>query len=242
MSIKQLVLCSLLFLTFGVDDVHACFCSPGPTCEDTWKAAAVFVGTVVAIEKRQLTNREDPYSNQVKISVEESFRGVVGNEVVLLTGMGSCDVYFKVGQQYLVYAQKSSIENRLTTSTCTRTRLLSEASEDLSYLRNLSQTPQGAMILGKVQRLRRLDGVGKFDPMIGIRVTVENTDKKMELVSNGEGEFVAKGLKPGTYNVSIDLPKGLISTKENLVTVEDKGHCGGSIFRAVRRSLERTDH
>ena len=231
MSIKQLVLCSLLFLTFGVAEVHACFCSPGPTCEDTWKAAAVFVGTVVAIEKRQLTNREDPYSNQVKISVEESFRGVVGNEVVLLTGMGSCDVYFKVGQQYLVYAQKSSIENRLTTSTCTRTRLLAEASEDLSYLRNLSQTPQGAMILGKVQRLRRnSDGVGKFDPMIGIRVTVENMDKKMELVSNGEGEFVAKDLRPGTYTVSIDLPKGLIAQKDSSVTVEDKGCAAVQFF------------
>ena len=224
MLIKQLVLCSFLFLTFGVADVHGCFCAPGPACEDTWKAAAVFVGTVVAIQKREPTNREDHSSNLVKISVEESFRGDVGIQVVLLTGMSTCDVNFKQGQQYLVYAQKSSVENRLTTSTCTRTRLLSEAGEDLSYLRNLSQTPQGAMILGQVQRLtRNSEGVGKFDPMTGIRVTVENSDKRMEFVSNAEGKFIAKGLSPGTYKVSIDLPNGLTGIKESSVTVEDKG-------------------
>jgi hypothetical protein len=223
-SIKQLALCCLLFLTVGVADVHACMCLPGPTCEDTWKATAVFVGTVVAIDKRQPTNREDIYSNQVKIIVEESFRGDVGIQVVLLTGMSTCDVYFKVGQQYLVYAQKSSVENQLTTSICTRTRLLSEAGEDLSYLRNLSQASSGSTIQGKVQRLsRNSEGVGKFDPMIGIRVTVENSDKRMEFVSNAEGEFVAKGLSPGTYTVSIDVPKGLIGIKENSVTVSDKG-------------------
>ena len=231
MSIKQLLLCSLLFLTFGVAEVHGCFCAPGPTCEDTWKAAAVFVGTVVAIDKRELTNREDHYSSQVKIVVEESFRGDVGIQVVLLTGMSTCDVYFKVGQQYLVYAQKSSVESRLTTSICTRTRLLSEASEDLSYLRNLSQTPQGAMILGQVQRLtRNSKGVGKFDPMIGIRVTVENSDKRIEFVSNAEGKFVAKGLSPGTYNVSIDLPNGLTGIKENSVMVSDKGCAAVQFF------------
>ena len=231
MSIKQLALCSLLFLTFGVAEVHGCMCLPGPTCEDTWKAAAVFVGTVVAIDKRQPTNREDHYSNQVRISVEESFRGDVGIQVVLLTGMSSCDLHFQLGEQYLVYAQKSSVENRLTTSICTRTRLLSEASEDLSYLRNLSQASQGAMILGKVQRLtRNSEGVGKFDPMTGIRVTVETTDKRMEFVSSAEGEFVAKDLKPGTYNVSIDLPKGLTGIKENSVTVSDKGCAAVQFF------------
>ncbi len=224
MPIKQLLLCGLLFVTFGVADVYGCFCSPGPVCEDTWKAEAVFVGTVVAIDRNQSTNREDHYSNQVKITVEEPFRGDVGIQIVLLTGMSTCDVNFKVGQQYLVYAQKSSVENRLTTSICTRTRLLSEASEDLSYLRNLSQVSSGSTIQGKVQRLtRNSEGVGKFDPMTGIRVTVENSDKRMEFVSNAEGEFAAKDLKPGTYNVSIDLPKGLSGIKENLVTVSDKG-------------------
>ncbi len=217
--------CLFALFVCAAEKTYACWCGGGGApCEATWKASAVFVGTVISIENQE-----------VKISVEESFRGDLGIVTTVLTGQSTCDFGFTIGRQYLIYANQASTNkivssildqrSRLTTNTCTRTRLLSEASEDLTYLRNLPQSRSGGRVLGKVQHFKRnSEGADRLTPAANIRLIVENDNSKSETVTDDKGLFEIKGLSAGNYKVSIDLPPGLTAGKnETSVVVEDKG-------------------
>jgi len=184
------------------------------------------VGTVVSSKNAKTTGQYDFNSREVKFSVEESFKGLGSTEALVFTGWGGgdCGYPFRTGQQYLVYAYKDEKDGRLGTSICSRTRQLSEAKEDLAYLRGLSQASSGSMILGDVMRFKRdEDGNGSSEPMPNIKIIVTGDDKKLEVESDAKGHFSISGLKPGAYDVSIDLPPGMTASKNDYsVNLEDK--------------------
>jgi hypothetical protein len=225
MSIKLLIIFCFLFMTIGATDAYACFCGPGPACEEVWKTSAVFAGRVISVEKLEPAGEKNPYSKTVRLLVEEVFKGGPGSEVVLLQSQSSCDVYFSLGERYLVYANESLIANRLTTNSCTRTRLLSDASEDLAYLRGLSTAANGSTISIDVKHLKRnSEGVGEFIPMKEARLKIESSEQTLNVMTDDSGAIQVKALKPGAYKVSIDLSDGLfVPVKEISVTVADKG-------------------
>src|ERR1700752_2447830 len=119
--------------------VNACTCGGGGApCESYGTASAVFAGTVigerVSKQPKQGDRTEiDWIPRAVKFSVEQAYSGVTGTEVEVYTGRGGgdCGYGFQIGQRYLVYAYRH--EDRLTTSICTRTRLFSNATEDLAF-------------------------------------------------------------------------------------------------------------
>ncbi len=208
-------------------NVYACSCmNPGPPCEATSKSSAVFVGTVISSKDSKTSQQYDFASREVKFSVEEAFKGLSSTEVSVFTGWGGgdCGYPFLAGRQFLVYAYKDEKDGRFKTSICSRTRHLSEAKEDLAYLRGLSQASSGSMILGAVNRFRRDDdGNGTSEPMPNVKIIIANEEKKVEVESDSKGEFSLSALKPGTYNVSLDLPPGLTAGKnEESITLEDK--------------------
>src|SRR5207249_568634 len=90
----------------------------------------------------------------IRISLDEVFRGLEGAEVEVLTGFGGgdCGFGFKQAQQYLVYAYRSENDGNLHTSICTRTKSISEANDDLTYIRGLSKAKTGATISGEVMK------------------------------------------------------------------------------------------
>lgn len=63
-------------------------------------------------------------------------------EVEIATGLGGgdCGFAFQVGADYVVYAYRNS-EGRLETGICSRTRLLSQAAEDVEYIRSMANAP-----------------------------------------------------------------------------------------------------
>jgi hypothetical protein len=99
-------------------------------------------------------------------------------EAITGNGGGDCGYPFKVGQSYLVYAYEKS--NKLHASLCSRTRLLSEASEDLLYLQNLTRGKEGGAILGAVGSFRSVEsGYQPPRPLANVRVTVEGSRVSM---------------------------------------------------------------
>lgn len=208
---------------------NACSCAGNsPPCESFGTASAVFAGTVIGErvnERPKQTDRNevelDWTPRAVKFSVEQAFSGVTGTEIEVFTGQGGgdCGVGFRTGQRYLVYAYR--YQDKLTTSICTRTRLFSQAAEDLAFLGTLSSARPGVTIYGGVS----FEDGKKDEPLSpDILITIEGESQRKEVRPDAEGRYRVSGLPPGKYKVTIRLPDALTTYRnEEEITVTDRG-------------------
>lgn len=97
-------------------------------------STAVFAGK--AVERKFAGPVDSQDAVQVAFQVSTVWKGPVQNSLVVTTAISgaSCGYEFSEGQRYFVYAGGS--ENHLRVSLCTRTRLVSDAGEDLATLGN----------------------------------------------------------------------------------------------------------
>jgi hypothetical protein len=226
-ALKRILLAILAVFAFHSASTFACDCMVAPpSCQAYWEASAVFVGTV--INSQTVTVKESPYVERmraVRISLDESFRGVEGAEVEVLTGLGGgdCGFGFRDGQQYLVYAYRSEQDQKLHTSICTRTKLISAADKDLAYIRGLSKAKPGATISGEILKNLRDGEDVRRQPVGGIKVIVEG-EKKFETVTDAKGQYRLDQLPEGEYTVRPVMPANLaFRGPERKITVSDRG-------------------
>ncbi|MBA3514808.1 MAG: carboxypeptidase regulatory-like domain-containing protein [Pyrinomonadaceae bacterium] len=212
-------------VALSVGNAIACTCLERAPCQAYGDASAVFVGTV--IDSRIITIKQGNFessSRSVRLSVDSSFRGVRGSEVEVTTAMGGgdCGFNFVPTQRYLVYA--SGYEGKLSTSICSRTRSISRAAEDLSYLRGLATAKPGATISGKVVQNRRNKSGGYYNlPVTGIKVTIEGPTKR-GIKTDLKGQFRVSGLPAGPYVVKVSVPGSKVTgVPEQKVKVTDRG-------------------
>ena len=228
------LLAALLVLIAFATHANACSCAgTRQPCEAYWNASAVFVGTVSFKTTTQIKDGDFEFTKQlVRFHVDRRLRGIDANEVEVVTGMGDgdCGNSFRLGGQYLVYAYRTE-GKMLSTSICTRTRPLSEATADLEYVRGLSKAAPGGTIFGEVRLHRPVRTYeDKLPAVQEVRILVEGSNKKFESKTNAAGKYTISGLPPGTYKVRIDLPEGLsIHNPELEVKVSDRG-CGQAFF------------
>jgi hypothetical protein len=219
----------LIVVLLSSPTANACTCGGGGgVCENYGTASAVFTGTVVSAREterpKQLKRDEiDWVPAGYKFAVEQSFLGVAGTEVEVFTGRGGgdCGYGFKIGQRYLVYAYR--YQDKLTTSICTRTKLFSQATEDLAFLGTLATAGPGVTIHGGIFH-RNGD---KDEPISSdVSVIIEGESQRKEVRPDAEGRFRVSGLPAGKYKVTLKLPDALTTWKnENEITVSDRG-CG----------------
>jgi len=234
MKAKYTLLTLFTVLSLGTARVLACECAGNrPVCQEYWDVSAIFVGTV--INSRTVTVKEGTYPEQmraVRISLDEIFRGVEGSEVEVLTGFGGgdCGFGFRQAQQYLVYAYRSESDGKLYTSICTRTKSISDAEDDLTYIRGLNKAKTGSTISGEVMKyLRDAQGVLANQPLAGVRVVIEG-EKKFEIVTNDKGQYRIDQLPAGEYTVKPVPPEHLAARgPERKIKVADRG-CGVVTF------------
>jgi protocatechuate 3,4-dioxygenase beta subunit len=227
------VFCLIAFATQAM----ACQCAGElRPCEAYGKASAVFVGTVTFSTSIKVKEYGSEFTNRlVRLHVDRAIRNVDASDVEVMTGWGEadCGFGFRLGGQYMVYAHGE--KGKLSTSVCTRTRPISEATADLEYIQGLSKVAPGGTILGEV-RLRRRDlssSTVEYEytstPVKDVKVLVEG-NKKFETKTSAEGKYSVSGLPPGTYKVRIDPPEGLsIYNPESEVKVYDRG-CAEAFF------------
>lgn len=208
---------AVLLLLGGAVEALACSCVPErPVCEGFGGASAVFVGRVVGSAERKESEdqngRKTTYDvGTIYFAVEETFSGVRGKRRVEIhsgTGGGDCGFWFLRGQRYLVYADASD-KGRLHTNICTRTRPLSEAAEDLAFLRDLPPAGTGARIYGIVARpayTQDKPEEAKDEGIPGIKVIVTGPSGRRELFTDAEGRYEISNLKAGVYKIDADLP------------------------------------
>jgi hypothetical protein len=217
----------------------ACSCAdPGPPCRALPRSDAVFVGKVADIEDVDADPpKEGGVRNpqrRVRLVVEENFRGAGvkrGAPLEVATGLGGgdCGYGFEVGERYLVYAEHAGGE-ALYTGICTRTRTLSDAAEDLQYLRHRQERVAGIegdiVELGRDPETKATRWVG---PMRGVIVVAERRGdgRRWEAKTDEHGWFRLWGLTFGTYTVRAVLPDRFVpeATTRDDVDVES-GVCG----------------
>ena len=133
------------------DLVYACKCvTPGPPSEELGNSDLVISGRVVSIQS--IDGRDgaaaDPDAEApdfgvygIELDVEAVWKGTAQETVYLTTNRdsASCGFTFVEGASYVIYAQDDLNVNR-----CSRTRLLSEATQDLEELGEGSEPAEGA--------------------------------------------------------------------------------------------------
>jgi hypothetical protein len=236
------------FILFGVSVLIALLCSrsafacgceqPGPPCKAFGEATVVFIGTVKGVTegaRKQKPDGEVDFTPRLfKFSVEESFSGTPTKEAEVATSLGgdNCGYPFVNGASYLVYAYLDKKDDRLYTSSCTRTKRVANASEDLQYLRGLASASRTVTISGKVQRHLSYAGyeAQAYVPMVGMLLSVEGADQTKEVRTDGSGSFEITGLKPGSLTLKLHLPDELTAYRSERVLEFEGGGCASELF------------
>jgi hypothetical protein len=127
------------------------------------------------------------------------------------TAFGECGYDFQGGETYLVYADSDEDSAVLSTSSCTRTRRLSDAGEDLTYLFVYKDRPEES---GRLEGFTTTDEYYQlgFDqmhdsettkaPAAGVIVELQSDRLTRYAESDLNGRFVFDGLREGDYRVS----------------------------------------
>jgi hypothetical protein len=166
---------------------------------------------------------------RVTIEIEESYRGMSGKSVQVLTAAdgAACGYSFQEGERYLVFAGKQG--GYLEVSLCSATKPAKYAQEDITYLRSIPNLPQTARVFGTFKRYT-YDPKFKptFEPsimdhyrppeeeyramaaMTGTLVRIETSDGKHETTVDNQGKWNMSGLPPGPYKIEVALPKNMI--------------------------------
>ncbi|MBV9507482.1 MAG: carboxypeptidase regulatory-like domain-containing protein [Acidobacteriia bacterium] len=127
------------------------------------------------------------------------------------TAFGDCGIDFQAGETYLVYANSDEGTDYLFTSSCTRTRRLSDSGEDLAYLFFYKNHPEeSARLEGFVttNAKYKLDSDPLHNPssiaspVVGSVVELQSDRITRYAESDRDGRFLFDGLRKGRYNVS----------------------------------------
>lgn len=125
-----MVLCLLIFAAFfydnpGANTVARCTVQPKSVEGAVKKSDAVFVGEVVEVN-------DAGSLKEARFRVEQSWKGAETKEVTVAATRTAESPRYKVGERYLVFA---GLQNgKLLTGTCSRTKLVGLAREDLEQL------------------------------------------------------------------------------------------------------------
>jgi hypothetical protein len=218
---SRLILAAIFLSLSAPAGGDACSCAGGlPTPAAFKSTPEVFIGKVIEISqpRSEIIRGSDGSTgigpalpSRVRLSVEESLKGLQGGEVDFELGGDNCAYQFEAGERYLVYADWR--DNKLRAGKCNRTRPISRAAEDLKYIKGLANNESQATLYGDVFR-EALDQYGKLawqTPFEELTVIAESEEARLEVTSEKSGEFEIT-LRPGKYKVWVER-KGRMVTK-----------------------------
>jgi hypothetical protein len=160
---------------------------------------------------------------RVRFEVQEWLEGGPARELVLYTSFSSCGYRFKMGETYLVVADKESPKLRWRTGACTGTQPILTAGEDLKALRPWKEgrllPPR---VYGQIQEERPQPlGPPIYTPMPGLPVLLFHGESKLEVRSDHAGRFSFDDLAQSKYRLELGQP-GWQGSKEEVDLTRDR--------------------
>ena len=192
----------------------ACSCGgQWPSVKEMWQRAPfVFSGTVELADPNIPSDQAQFQFQLVRIRVDEAFKGVsAGGMIELHQGGSDCDAKFRTGDRAVFYLYRDSKTGNWFVPWCTHALGNAEAgSDDLLFLRGLPKSAIGTRLSGTVgldeQRPHEIQTTAV--PNVKVRISGPRGFRR-ETVTNSAGAYEVYGLRPGRYNVKIDVPAGL---------------------------------
>lgn len=213
----------VLFVLCTVQNASACSCLGKPTVLDAFEDADVVVITkLVSVEK--INEKEGEYDTRyitsVKMLVQKVYKGNV-KEGALLTfaqgGGADCIWTFdeaQIGIEYLFYLAKPSRGHPMLEPdkqaplmyyavTCGRSRSITGAKDDLSYLNNIQK------LQGKTRFSGTLDVWFDDGPSFAnLNIKIVGKNKTYQTKTDKDGFFEIYDLPPGDYFILPTIPFG----------------------------------
>jgi hypothetical protein len=209
----------------GSVDARACECTATRlACEAAPEARVVFVGRVAGRAQ-----------GDVLFDVERAMKGVRRGRIRLDSGDGDCMFSFRDGERYIVYASWDPQLKSLTTTKCSRTRLLSDrhARADLAYFDRVSP----GVITGVVDDATKLEPSSFVTPPIGgavVSASRPGDRRPRTAVTATDGTYMLKGLPRGTWTITVTLPPEFVLVRPVTVIVPKDAPCAEGNFFAKR--------
>lgn len=238
-SALRVLLLALAVIPAAPQVAQACSClSAVPPCAAAWTAQAVFTGTVRQVDAVATPGPHGGLSESkvVTFDVQRGFVNATPGPLQVVTSASgaSCGFSFDVGRTYLVYALSSDGGTLLVVSSCSRTRLLEKAEEDLRYFQHLPDPARGARVYGRVSFLHReafWPEAIDYGPLAALPVVVRGAGFHRETTTDGDGRYEIGGLPPGEVTVSVDGPSGVDPrSMARDVRLADPRGCGRADF------------
>jgi hypothetical protein len=204
--------------------VGACDCvNAGPPCKAFSATPNVFTARVtrIASVRVKMPDGIEYPQELVQLQIERNYRGQEGKstvEIVTGEGGGDCGFLFEEGKRYLVYAYPHPATGKLYTGICQRTRILSEAAEDLEYLAKKDDPTRGAGIEGSVEQLSRDEhNVTQVVGMLaGVQLEITGNGGRWTSATGNDGKFRVWGLKPGNYLIKTKWGKKFVAESQTV--------------------------
>ncbi len=128
------------------------------------------------------------------------------------TMSGDCGYDFQIGETYLVYANDEEGADYFFTSTCMRTKRLSDSGDDLAYLYFYKNQPQASSRLEgfatsdrksqlAIDPMHEPAGIGS--PVAGIILQLKSDRLTRYAESDTGGRFIFDGLPEANYELSV---------------------------------------
>src|SRR5262249_31896798 len=141
-----------------------------------------------------------------------TYKGSTEKSVTIPLSGTTCDVPFDVGKEYLIYGSRDG--RTVRTDSCTPTRLLSHASDDVKYLENAQRNVVAGSLFGDLLH-RRPNALGS-DPLPGpLRVVAEGQQGTFETITTRAG-WEIDGLLPGPYTLRAYLKDTPVSASTSV--------------------------
>jgi hypothetical protein len=158
--------------------------------------------------QREMDRLAFEFRQRVHLEVVENFTGADAGEFTLYTESQSCGFDFAEGETYLVDTHKKVATGTWEASSCSRTRLLAQATEDFEALHawKTGQRLPGR-ISGQIIELVTVLGPGPARrlPPSGtpFRIRLLGGKEILETTSDSRGKFKFENLDPGFYEVEL---------------------------------------